>query len=43
MGLGIGFFVSTLISLKMSQRFGLIGDDAPTPREIIRHTSETQA
>jgi hypothetical protein len=43
MGLGIGFFVSTLISLKMSQRFGLIGDDAPTPREIVRHTSETQA
>jgi hypothetical protein len=40
-GLGIGFFVSTLISLKMSQRFGLIGDDAPTSREVIRHTSET--
>lgn len=43
MGLGIGFFISTLISLKMSQRFGLIGDDAPTPREVIHHTSETQA
>jgi hypothetical protein len=44
MGLGIGFFVSTLVSLKMSQRFGLIGDDSPTPREVIRHnTSETQA
>jgi hypothetical protein len=43
-GLGIGFFVSTLISLKMSQRFGLIGADAPTPREVVRHTtSETQA
>jgi hypothetical protein len=43
MGLGIGFFISTLISLKMSQRFGLIGDDAPTAREVVRHTSETQA
>src|SRR6266550_1128190 len=43
MGLGIGFFISTLISLKMSQRFGLIGEDEPTPREIIRHTSETEA
>ena len=43
MGLGIGFFISTLISLKMSQRFGLIGQDAPTPREVIRHTSETEA
>ena len=43
MGLGIGFFISTLISLKMSQRFGLIGDDAPTSREVIRHASETQA
>jgi len=42
-GLGIGFFISTLISLKMSQRFGLIGEDAPTPREIIRQTSDTQA
>ena len=42
-GLGIGFFISTLISLKMSQRFGLIGDDEPTPREIIRRTSDTQA
>ena len=42
-GLGIGFFISTLISLKMSQRFGLIGEDEPTPREIIRHTSDTQA
>jgi hypothetical protein len=42
-GLGIGFFISTLISLKMSQKFGLIGEDAPTPREVIRHTSETQA
>src|SRR3954447_23284426 len=43
LGLGIGFFISTLISLKMSQRFGLIGDDAPSAREVIRHTSETQA
>src|SRR5947209_5071773 len=43
-GLGIGFFASTLISLKMSQRFGLIGSDEPTPREVVRHTSsETQA
>ena len=43
MGLGIGFFISTLVSLKMSQRFGLIGSDTPSPREVIRHTSETQA
>jgi hypothetical protein len=43
MGLGIGFFISTLVSLKMSQKFGLIGNDAPSPREVIRHTSETQA
>ncbi|MEA2336990.1 MAG: hypothetical protein QOE82_997, partial [Thermoanaerobaculia bacterium] len=42
MGLGIGFFVSTMVSLKMSQRFGLIGNDAPTAREVVRH-SETQA
>jgi len=42
-GLGIGFFISTLVSLKMSQRFGLIGDDAPTSREVIRHSTETQA
>src|SRR5882724_8828695 len=32
-GLGIGFFISTLVSLKLSQRFGLIGNDAPTSRE----------
>lgn len=37
MGLGIGFFISTLISLKMSHRFGLIGDDSPTPREVVAH------
>src|SRR4051812_37113329 len=43
LGLGIGFFISTLISLKMSQRFGLIGEDAPTAREVARHTSESQA
>ena len=49
LGLGIGFFISTLISLKMSQRFGLIGDDKPTPREIVNHrldrrdATETQA
>ncbi|MEA2163433.1 MAG: hypothetical protein QOK37_1560 [Thermoanaerobaculia bacterium] len=49
MGLGIGFFISTLVSLKMSQRFGLIGDDTPTPREIVnqrldrRDATETQA
>jgi len=48
-GLGIGFFISTLISLKMSQKFGLIGNDAPTPREIVNHrldrrdSTETQA
>jgi hypothetical protein len=49
-GLGIGFFISTLISLKMSQSFGLIGDDKPTPREIANHrldrrvdSTETQA
>jgi hypothetical protein len=48
-GLGIGFFISTLISLKMSQKFGLIGNDAPTPREIVNHkldrrdATETQA
>jgi hypothetical protein len=41
MGLGVGFFISTLISLKMSQRFGLIGADTPTPHEVARHTSET--
>ena len=40
LGLGLGFFVSALISLKMSQRFGLIGDDSPTPREVFRHTNE---
>jgi hypothetical protein len=48
-GLGVGFFISTLISLKMSQRFGLIGDDTPTSREIVNHrldrrdATETQA
>jgi hypothetical protein len=42
-GLGVGFFISTLVSLKMSQRFGLIGNDSPTAREVVRHTSETQA
>jgi len=48
-GLGIGFFISTLISLKMSQKFGLIGNDTPTPREIVNHrldrrdSTETQA
>jgi hypothetical protein len=49
LGLGIGFFISTLISLKMSQKFGLIGNDTPTPREIVNHrldrrdATETQA
>lgn len=49
LGLGVGFFISTLISLKMSQRFGLIGDDKPTAREIVNHrldrrdATETQA
>jgi hypothetical protein len=48
-GLGVGFFISTLISLKMSQKFGLIGNDAPTSREIVNHrldrrdATETQA
>jgi len=48
-GLGVGFFVSTLISLKLSQRFGLIGDDKPTPREVVtnsiprRDVTDTQA
>jgi hypothetical protein len=48
-GLGVGFFISTLISLKMSQKFGLIGDDTPTSREIVNHrldrrdATETQA
>ncbi|HXH91831.1 MAG TPA: hypothetical protein VNN25_09645 [Thermoanaerobaculia bacterium] len=48
-GLGIGFFISTMISLKMSQKFGLIGNDMPTPREIVNHrldrrdSTETQA
>ena len=49
LGLGIGFFISTLISLKLSQKFGLIGNDTPTPREIVNHrldrrdATETQA
>jgi hypothetical protein len=49
MGLGIGFFISTLVSLKLSQKFGLIGDDAPSPREVVSHgigrrdSTETQA
>jgi hypothetical protein len=49
MGLGVGFFVSTLISLKMSKRFGLIGNDEPTSREVMSHgigrrdSTETQA
>jgi hypothetical protein len=48
-GLGIGFFISTLVSLKLSQRFGLIGDDTPTSREVMSHgigrrdSTETQA
>jgi len=48
-GLGISFFISTLISLKMSQKFGLLGNDTPTPREIVNHkldrrdATETQA
>jgi hypothetical protein len=48
-GLGIGFFISTLISLKLSQKFGLIGNDSPTPREVVGHgigrpdSTETQA
>src|SRR5712691_11115545 len=36
-GLGIGFFISTLVSLKLSQKFGLIGNDAPTSREVMSH------
>jgi hypothetical protein len=48
-GLGIGFFISTLVSLKLSQKFGLIGNDAPTSREVVsrgisnRESTETQA
>lgn len=48
-GLGIGFFISTLVSLKLSQKFGLIGNDSPTPREVVGHgmgkrdSTETQA
>jgi hypothetical protein len=48
-GLGIGFFISTLVSLKLSQKFGLIGDDSPTSREVMGHvvsnreSTETQA
>jgi len=36
-GLGIGFFISTLVSLKLSQKFGLIGNDSPTAREVVGH------
>jgi hypothetical protein len=49
LGLGIAFFLSTLVSLKLSQRFGLIGDDSPTSREVVgygigkRESTETQA
>ncbi len=48
LGLGIAFFLSTLVSLKLSQKFGLIGDDSPTPREVghangRRESTETQA
>src|SRR4051812_27876812 len=49
LGLGVAFFLSTLVSLKMSQKFGLIGDDTPTSREVVGHASsrrestETQA
>ncbi|HSY47335.1 MAG TPA: hypothetical protein VLC46_00850 [Thermoanaerobaculia bacterium] len=48
-GLGIGFFISTLVSLKLSQKFGLIGNDSPTAREVVGHgmgkrdATETQA
>jgi len=48
-GLGVGFFISTLVSLKLSQKFGLIGNDAPSPREVVSHgigrrdSTETQA
>jgi hypothetical protein len=37
-GLGAGFFISTMVSLKLSQKFGLIGDDSPTPREVVSHS-----
>jgi hypothetical protein len=48
LGLGIAFFLSTLVSLKLSQKFGLIGNDSPTSREINhangrRESTETQA
>lgn len=49
LGLGLGFFISTLVSLKLSQKFGLIGNDTPTSREVMSHgipkreSTETQA
>jgi len=48
LGLGIAFFLTTFVSLKLSQKFGLIGDDSPTPREVghangRREPTETQA
>jgi hypothetical protein len=49
LGLGVAFFLSTLVSLKLSQKFGLIGDDSPTSREVVGHangrreSTETQA
>lgn len=48
LGLGIAFFLSTLVSLKLSQKFGLIGDDSPTSREVghangRREPTETEA
>ena len=48
LGLGIAFFLTTLVSLKLSQKFGLIGDDSPTSREVghangRRESTETQA
>jgi hypothetical protein len=49
LGLGVAFFLSTLVSLKLSQKFGLIGNDEPTSREVMSHgigkreSTETQA
>lgn len=34
LGLGIGFFISTMVALKLSHRYGLIGNDQPTAREL---------
>ncbi len=48
LGLGIAFFLTTLVSLKLSQKFGLICNDSPTSREVAhangrRESTETEA